>query len=46
MFCGVDAYDNTWKCSELKLYFSPSAGGLKKKKSTWDYIDRDINTLI
>ena len=22
-----DAYENTWKCCELKLYFSPSAGG-------------------
>ena len=22
-----DAYENTWKCGELKLYFSPSAGG-------------------
>ena len=20
-------YENTWKCGELKLYFSPSAGG-------------------
>ena len=29
-----DAYENTWKCGELKLYFSPSAGGLKKKKKT------------
>ena len=27
-----DMYDNTWKCGELKLYFSPSAGGLKKNK--------------
>ena len=27
-----DAYENTWKCGELKLYFSPSAGGWKKKK--------------
>ena len=27
-----DAYKNTWKCGELKLYFSPSAGGWKKKK--------------
>ena len=27
-----DAYENTWKCGELKLYFSPSAGGYKKKK--------------
>ena len=26
-----DAYENTWKCGELKLYFSPSAGGYKKK---------------
>ena len=26
------AYENTWNCGELKLYFSPSAGGLKKKK--------------
>ena len=25
-----DAYENTWKCGELKLYFSPSAGGSKK----------------
>ena len=25
-----DAYENTWKCGELKLYFSPSAGGYKK----------------
>ena len=24
-------YDNTWKCGELKLYLSPSAGGLKTK---------------
>ena len=23
----IDAYENTWKCGELKLYFSPSAGG-------------------
>ena len=23
----VDAYENTWKCGDLKLYFSPSAGG-------------------
>ena len=23
----VDAYENTWKCGELTLYFSPSAGG-------------------
>ena len=22
-----DAYENTCKCGELKLYFSPSAGG-------------------
>ena len=22
-----NAYENTWKCGELKLYFSPSAGG-------------------
>ena len=22
-------YENTWKCGELKLYFSPSAGGKK-----------------
>ena len=28
-----DAYENTWKCGELKLYFSPSAGGWKKKKN-------------
>ena len=28
-----DAYENTWKCGELKLYFSPSAGGLKKNKN-------------
>ena len=27
-----DAYENTWKCGELKLYFSPSAGGWEKKK--------------
>ena len=27
-----DAYENTWKCGELKFYFSPSAGGLKKKR--------------
>ena len=27
-----DAYENTWKCGELELYFSPSAGELKKKK--------------
>ena len=27
-----DAYENTWKCGELKLYFSSSAGGSKKKK--------------
>ena len=26
-----DAYENTWRCIELELYFSPSAGGLKKK---------------
>ena len=32
-----DAYENTWKCGELKLYFSSSsAGGCKKK--TLDYI--------
>ena len=25
--------ENTWKCGELKkLYFSPSAGGLKERK--------------
>ena len=29
-----DAYENTWKCGELKLYFSSSAGGLKKKKKS------------
>ena len=30
-----DAHENTWKCGELELYFSPSAGGrLKKKKTT------------
>ena len=23
----AQAYENTWKCGELKLYFSPSAGG-------------------
>ena len=23
---------NTWKCGELKLYFFPSSGGVKKKK--------------
>ena len=28
-----DACENTWKCGELKLYFSPSAGGLKKNKN-------------
>ena len=27
-----DAYENTWKCGELKLYFSPSAGGQHNKK--------------
>ena len=26
-FLTHDAYENTWKCGELKLYFSPSAGG-------------------
>ena len=26
-----DVYENTWKCGELKLYFSPSAGGSTKK---------------
>ena len=29
---GQRSYENTWKCGELKLYFSPSAGGRKKKK--------------
>ena len=28
----MEVYENTWKCGELKLYFSPSAGGLKKIK--------------
>ena len=27
-----EVHENTWKRGELKLYFSPSAGGLKKKK--------------
>ena len=27
-----DAYENTWKCGELKLYFSSSAPEDKKKK--------------
>ena len=27
-----DEYGNTWKSGELKLYFSPSAGGFKKKE--------------
>ena len=27
-----DAYKNTWKCGELELSFSPSAGGYMKKK--------------
>ena len=27
-----DAYENTRKCGELKLYFSPSAGGYIYKK--------------
>ena len=27
-----DVYENTFKCGELKLYFSPSAGGFTKKK--------------
>ena len=26
-----DEYENTWKCGEIKPYFSPSAGGYKKK---------------
>ena len=26
-----DAYENTWKCGELKLYSAPSARGWKKK---------------
>ena len=26
-FRNFHAYENTWKCGELKLYFSPSAGG-------------------
>ena len=30
----VQAYENTWKCGELKLYFSPSTGELKKQKKT------------
>ena len=29
------AYENTWKCGELKLYFSPSAGGYNNKKKKW-----------
>ena len=28
--------ESTWKCGELKLYFCPSAGGLKKKKKKKD----------
>ena len=27
-----DVYENTWDCGELKLYFSPFVGGLRKKK--------------
>ena len=27
-----DAYENTWKCGERKLFFSPSAGRYKKKR--------------
>ena len=36
-----DVYGNTWKCGELKLYFSPSAGGyiyyiyIKKCDHNW-----------
>ena len=35
-----DSYENTWKCGELKLYFStPSAGGWKKKKKkSWTVV--------
>ena len=33
-----DAYENTWKRGELELYFSPSAGGCKRKKRN---LDRD-----
>ena len=33
-----DAYENTWKCGELKLYFSPSAGGWKKIKKNNDIV--------
>ena len=28
----IHAKLKSWKCSEVKLYFSPSAGGLKKEK--------------
>ena len=34
-----DAYENTWKCGELKLYFSPSAGGWKKKKLDYRMVE-------
>ena len=33
-------YENRWKCGELKLYFSPSAGGLKKKKYSYHRLQK------
>ena len=36
---------NTWKCGELRLYFSPSAGGLKKKKKKLLYLDIHVALL-
>ena len=37
----IDAYENTRKCGELKLYFSPSARGWKKKKKK----NRGVKTI-
>ena len=40
-----DAYENTRKCGELKLYFSPSAGDKKKKKKNY-YTTTTITTVL
>ena len=33
----MEVYENTWRCGELKLYFSPSAGGQKKRKKNVEH---------
>ena len=37
-----DVYEYTWKCGELKLYFSPSAGGRKKVTKKGRHLHRGI----